>query len=99
MSKKTNPACCKQYPIVRLSEFDMIVAAYARKASGPGWSNRPLWVIVEDRRTGKLREECIQPHQQSEEIWRLYDIAAEVDVALYAAVKRLLPTPGLTGGR
>ena len=78
-------------PLVRLSEFDRIVTAYARKASGPGWSNRPLWVVVEDRRTGKMREECIQPQQQSEEVWRLYDIASEVDAALYAAVKRMLP--------
>lgn len=78
-------------PLVRLPEFDRIVCAYARKASGPGWSNRPVWVVVEDRRTGKMREECIQPDQQSEELLRLYDIAHEVDCAMYAAAKRLLP--------
>ena len=77
-------------PLVRLAEHDRIVCAYARKASGPGWANRPVWVVVEDRRTGKMREECIQPAHQSEELWRLYDIAHEVDCVLYAAVKRLL---------
>ena len=83
-------------PLVRLSEHDRIVCAYARKASGPGWSNRPLWVIVEDRITGRMREECIQPQQQSDEMWRLYDIAHEVDCVLYAAVKRLLANHSLT---
>jgi len=82
-------------PLFRLSEHDRIVVAYARKASGPGWSNRPLWVIVEDRITGRMREECIQPQQQSEEMWRMYDIAHEVDCVLYAAVKRLLANGGL----
>lgn len=76
-------------PIAPLTEYDCIVCAYARKAGGLGWSNRPLWVIIEDRRNGHRREECIQPEDFTEEIMQLYDIASEVDSALYAAVKRL----------
>ena len=73
-----------------LCEWDSVICAYARKASGPGWANDPLWVVIADRRTGTLREECIQPGQQNYEMRVLYDIAAQVDTAMMFAVDNLL---------
>jgi hypothetical protein len=72
------------------SKSDRVVCVYARKASGPGWRNRPLWVVLEDRRTGKMREECLQPSEQSEGMQCLYDIASEVDAAMMGAVEGVL---------
>jgi hypothetical protein len=73
-----------------LDEWERVVCAYARKASGPGWANDPLYVVIEDHRTGKMREECIQPGQQNYEMRLLYNIAAQVDLALMFAVANLL---------
>lgn len=68
-------------------QTERLVCVYARPASGPGWRNRPLWVVVENIDTGKMGEMCIQPEAQGQEIEALYDIAAEVDKSLCAAVK------------
>lgn len=66
---------------MKLNEHDHIVAVVAKPASGPGWSNTPLWIIVQDG-NGDLRRECLQPDEQSEGIWLLYATAAAVHVAL-----------------
>ena len=67
---------------------DTIITAYAERASGPGWANRPVWVIIEDRVTAKMRAECLQPDEQSEAVTLLYDVAESAHLALTAAVKR-----------
>lgn len=53
-----------------------IVCAYAEYASGPGWSNSPLWVIVLNRTTGEMTTECIQPADQTPVIRALFPISA-----------------------
>lgn len=63
-----------------------VVCVYARHASGPGWSNSPLWVILRDG-NGKLKEECLQPDEQPEKVLTLYRIAADVDSEMTAAVR------------
>lgn len=65
---------------------DSIVTAWAEPASGPGWSNQPLWVIVKDG-DGKLREECIQPEEQDQVMRTLYTISASVHCQLKRSIK------------
>lgn len=69
-----------------LAPDERIVTAYAQRASGPGWSNAPVWVIVRDG-NGRLRELCIQPDEQTREMLMLYDVAAAAHDALVRAVQ------------
>jgi hypothetical protein len=62
---------------LHMTRTDRMVTAYAQPASGPGWSNRPLYVIVEDR-DGKMRSECLQPGEFSRDLELLYGIASVV---------------------
>lgn len=73
---------------MKLHRTEYIITAFASPAKGPGWANSPLWVIIGDRATGKMREECIQPKDFTPEIHTLYKVAAEVQAALVLAVKR-----------
>jgi hypothetical protein len=75
---------------LELTEEERICTAYAEKCKGPGWSNRPVWVIVENILTGEIRAKCMQPSQQSEEILALYNISHEVNKALTRAVYKVL---------
>lgn len=68
-----------------LAPSEHIVTVYAEPASGPGWSNSPLWVVVRAV-DGSLREECIQPPEQTNEMVLLYAIAACVHQQLKRAV-------------
>jgi len=72
-----------------LNEGDRIVTAYAEHADGPGWSNRPLYIIVRNQ-SGELREECLQPEEQGAEVAAFYDIAAVVNKEVVGAVRRKL---------
>jgi hypothetical protein len=62
---------------LHLKDGDVFVTAYAQPASGPGWGNSPLWVVIRTR-DGRLREECLQPEDQPAPIRQIYSIAAEV---------------------
>lgn len=64
---------------------DRIVTAYAGPCSGPGWANRPVWVIRRDS-NGRLYEQCIQPKEQSGEMRDIYDICAASNAAMVRAV-------------
>jgi hypothetical protein len=64
-----------------------IVAAWADPACGPGWSNRPIYVLVQDENT-QVRLEALQPNEQTEELLTLYNISAEVHEAMAGAVRR-----------
>ncbi len=65
---------------------ETIVTAFAEYAAGPGWANRPLWVIVrgEDQR---LREECIQPQDQTAEMHALFRVSNAAHEAMKSAVE------------
>ena len=71
-----------------ITKDDHIVTAYAESASGPGWANAPVWVVVKDI-DGKLRIECLQPNEQSAEIYSLYEISQATHSAMVSAVKSL----------
>lgn len=68
---------------------DSIVTAYAERASGPGWSNAPAWVIVRGR-DGNLREHCLQPDEQSYDIVAAYDFSALAHRRMTSAVAQRL---------
>ncbi len=75
---------------INLNEYERIVCAYAQKSNGPGWSSKPLWVVIEDKRNGRMREECVQSGMQSDDMLAVYDIAAEVNETLTEIVKRMV---------
>lgn len=77
----------------RLRKGDHVVAAYAKLASGPGWSNTPVWVIVESC-TGELRTECLQPEEQTPGMQLLYGISASVHQAMNAEAEAALSRKG-----
>ena len=60
---------------------DVIVTAYAQPCAGPGWGNSPIWVVVKNG-DGKLREECIQPDEQTECMYKLYSVCAAAHSSL-----------------
>ena len=73
----------------RLSKHDCVVTAFAQVANGPGWSNTPLWVIVQDG-NGKLRRECLQPEEQTEVIHLLYALSNTMNAQLTNEVERIM---------
>lgn len=70
----------------RLKDGDHLVTAFAAPASGPGWSNRPVWAVVRSR-DGTLRMECLQPEEQTRDIQVGYQVSAAAHEAMTAAVR------------
>lgn len=64
-----------------------VVTAYAETASGPGWSNAPIWVITRDS-NNVLHQECLQPDEQTPEMAALYAVSS----AAHASMVRLVET-------
>jgi hypothetical protein len=75
---------------MRLKKDESVVTAYAQPANGPGWANRPVWVVVRKNGTDDYRLECIQPDEHSVEMQCLYSIAALVQGQMTKAAERLL---------
>ena len=65
---------------------DQVVTAYAEYSSGPGWANAPIWIIV--RNGGDLREECLQPKEQTREMQVLFNICQAANSALTNEVQK-----------
>ena len=74
-----------------------IVTAWAEPAAGPGWANRPLWVLIRDG-DGKLRVECIQPADQTVDMHILYSVSAAVHAQMTRAVEGWNAEDTLRGG-
>lgn len=72
--------------IIRLSEYERIVAVVPQRAAGPGWANSPTWVHIVDYSSGKHREECIQPDERSPALQHLYAAGEAMQSALLASV-------------
>lgn len=71
-----------------ISSTDQIVTVFTEPASGPGWANSPLCVIVRDE-NGELRKEYLQPEEQTKDMRILYATAATIHGALMCAVERM----------
>lgn len=78
--------------MLKLTKNERIVTAFAEYVSGPGWSNQPIWVIVRGN-DGALREECIQPDQQTADMHTLFSVSAAAHRSMYAAVVGALSKP------
>lgn len=70
-------------------EGDRVVCAFAQKADGAGWANWPLWVIIRDR-GGELREECLQPDEQTSEMQMLYKVSDVITCEMTKLVQNSL---------
>lgn len=66
---------------------DHVVTAFAEPAAGPGWANSPVWVIVRGQ-DGALRQECLQPEEQSAAMRALYTVSAAAQAAMTREVER-----------
>lgn len=71
--------------IIYLDAGERIVAVVPEECRGPGWSNRVVWVHIEDSMGGH-RTECLQPLDQTPEMWALFEAGAAMHRALLAAV-------------
>lgn len=80
--------------MTKLAATDTIITAYAESASGPGWGNTPIWFVVRSRLDGKLRQECLQPNEQTDEMHILYGISQCAHAAMTNAVNKKLKGSG-----
>jgi len=71
---------------IALGPFERVVSVVPEYVSGPGWTNAPVWVHVEDSQTRRLRTECIQPDERTPELHALFDVGASAVAALLRAV-------------
>lgn len=74
--------------VLHLEERDHVVAAWAESASGPGYRNSPLWVLVRSQLDGVYRVECLQPSEQTNEMMMLYAVSQVAHLEMTDAVRR-----------
>ena len=72
-----------------LTEDESIVTAWGERCSGPGWSNRLVWILVREG-SGKLRIDCLQPEEQSPSLSTLLDISHEVSRTMAQQVRNVM---------
>lgn len=77
---------------MKLKKGDYIVTAWAEYVGGPGWSNAPIWVIVKGA-DGVLRQECIQPNDQTEGMYYLFSASAAVSSSMTGVVRSAFRKP------
>jgi hypothetical protein len=74
-----------QQKTIELMPGERIVAVVPEHADGPGWSNTPVMVYIATN-DGRLRDECIQPEEQTAQMRILYHIGEMMCRSLIAAV-------------
>jgi len=70
-----------------LEPGDRVLAARPDNASGPGWRNYPIWVYVQ-REGGTIREECLQPDEQTANMALLFDVVEAAERELIGEIER-----------
>ena len=70
-----------------LKPGDRVVAARPEFSIGPGWRNKPIWVYVQ-LTCGEIREECLQPNEQTENMLLWCDVAEASQRDLIAEIGR-----------
>ena len=73
----------------KLKDHEYIHTAYAESAAGPGWGNSPIWVVIQNM-NGGIRIECIQPGDQTQEMYILYGTSQASHLAMKNAVLKKL---------
>lgn len=76
--------------MIRLAANEHIVHAWGERASGPGWSNQPTWVLVREA-AGKLRIECVQPQDLPRGSLDLWEISALVHAQMSRLFVHVVP--------
>lgn len=77
--------------MIDLAETEVIETAWAEEASGPGWNNTLINVLIYDRRTGHRRVTAIQPEEQPVVLAPMMRVFVATNQALLAAVRTLVP--------
>ena len=72
-----------------LKTGEKVLTAFAQSAAGPGWANQPIRIIIRER-DGGLREEWLQPDEQTAEELTLYAVSQAAHGAMTRAVERHL---------
>lgn len=72
---------------MKLQKGERIITAFAESANGPGWSNSPVFVIVQAI-NGELRTECIQPEDQTRSMISLYPVSQAAHLSMVNAVAK-----------
>jgi hypothetical protein len=80
--------------LLHMAKFDTVVVAWAESVDGPGWSNTLVWVIVRDGITGKLRQEALQPSEQTADMFAVFAFSDLATARLTSAVRNALKTGG-----
>lgn len=73
-----------------LRSGEQIITAWAEHASGPGWSNRVVWVLIHDVAAGTYRVRGLQPHEQPHDVAVLFAVSATVSSEMAAAVAAVM---------
>lgn len=73
-----------------IDKYEQIVTAWAEISEGPGWSNRPVFILLRHTHTGTLRIISLQPEEQDRVLRMLHGAAArftEIFVKLCEAAR------------
>ena len=70
---------------ITLKRGERVLAVVPEYASGPGWTNTPVWVHIGNI-DGTYRSECVQPNEQTAEMLTLFCVGAHLQSALVRAV-------------
>ena len=74
-----------------MSRFDGdLGTGWAEACRGPGWSNRPVWVLLRDPATGAHRVECLQPEEQTARMRTLFDVSAAASASMTFAAAAMI---------
>ena len=72
-----------------LEKEESVLFAWAEECSGPGWANKPVWVLTR-KRDHSLRIFAIQPSEQTQRLLDLFGVSSAVNEAMVSAVKQCL---------
>lgn len=64
---------------------DFILSVRPERCYGSGWTNTPIWVIIKDI-NGDIREECLQPDEQTRDMRLLFDVLLTAHNAMINAL-------------
>lgn len=78
----------RKQSVLKLAPREKVLTAFAEGASGPGWSNRPIWVVIVSPTDG-IRVECIQPEGHTAAMIALYEVNESAHAAMVRAVNAI----------
>lgn len=72
-----------------LEKEENVLFAWTEECKGPGWTNKPVWVLTR-KRDQSLRVFAIQPYEQTQRLLDLSGVSSAVNEAMVAAVNQCL---------